>query len=776
MILKILENIRNRVFFFNFGIKLNNFYGKMQALILIWLGFFGIFGIFCSNVNPVINNFKGTILQTLWCGPSINPTLLILSQYGEIFRSIDFGVSFQKIQESGTSQNPDPRTILAKFLEKSPSDESLVFFIGISNEIWVSESCGEYFQSFMIMGDIIDFKPHPIEKSWVLMSTMGTCKREEVKGINCKNLYLSKRMGYNFKQIKDKVIDFSWGVEDLTYLENIPISRIYVTLYNGESRLERAKWSEAIDLYFSDNFFKNQTLALRSGNRFLLKEKRLFAVKVLDETTQEVKLYISKAHKKNLEMKPVDLPVKHLTQFSYSILDITKESIILHIKHQGIELPIGNIYVLNRKTLICSLSLLNNVMNLNGHPQFEKIQGIPGVYLANILEHEKAENLEKEFSKNPGSSSLSYKILEKYIRTYITYDYGGQWHLIAMKENCVGECGLNLNLKTFSEKGPLYSKSNALGLVLGTGNIGNYLSHRQINTFFSLDGGNEWSQLSKGSHIYDFGDHGGLIVIALNDIETDLISYSWNSGKSWENIFLSEKMKVLNIMTEEDNRGLHFLIIVQQNDSETRIIALDFNGFNKKPCIKGSEIGNEDSDYELWSPWHSKHCLLGERTVFVKRKAERDCVNGMEFERLYQTETCACTEEDWECDKGFYRKKGSCERKEFVDDFEKQKENCQDFIVIRSGYRQIPGTRCSGGLQYRARLIKCSENNEKIGEKRGFSLKNEYYLLFLVGFFLFLAIWKKEWLKKKLKFVDKIAKEDYKGGEEENRPINDEGL
>ena len=37
------------------------------------------------------------------------------------------------------------------------------------------------------------------------------------------------------------------------------------------------------------------------------------------------------------------------------------------------------------------------------------------------------------------------------------------------------------------------------------------------STYFSRDAGLSWDEVAKGSHIYEFGDHGALIVMA-NDV------------------------------------------------------------------------------------------------------------------------------------------------------------------------------------------------------------------------------------------------------------------
>lgn len=78
-------------------------------------------------------------------------------------------------------------------------------------------------------------------------------------------------------------------------------------------------------------------------------------------------------------------------------------------------------------------------------------------------------------------------------------------------------CSLHLHsVSTRLQFGPFYSTTTSIGLVIGTGNVGKYLSYRtdQINTYLSRDGGLTWHEIAKGSHIYEIGDHGGVIVLA----------------------------------------------------------------------------------------------------------------------------------------------------------------------------------------------------------------------------------------------------------------------
>ena len=37
-----------------------------------------------------------------------------------------------------------------------------------------------------------------------------------------------------------------------------------------------------------------------------------------------------------------------------------------------------------------------------------------------------------------------------------------------------------------------------------------------MNTYLSRDGGLTWAEIKKGPYVYEFGDHGGLIVMSKN--------------------------------------------------------------------------------------------------------------------------------------------------------------------------------------------------------------------------------------------------------------------
>ncbi len=70
--------------------------------------------------------------------------------------------------------------------------------------------------------------------------------------------------------------------------------------------------------------------------------------------------------------------------------------------------------------------------------------------------------------------------------------------------------------------------------------------------------------MKKGSHIYEIGDHGGLIVMAKDTSATNRLLYSWDEGLSWEEFNISKKaFDITNIITEPSNMKQKFIVYGQ---------------------------------------------------------------------------------------------------------------------------------------------------------------------------------------------------------------------
>ena len=169
--------------------------------------------------------------------------------------------------------------------------------------------------------------------------------------------------------------------------------------------------------------------------------------------------------------------------------------------------------------------------------------------------------------------------------------------------------------------GPFYSAENSVGILIATGNVGNFLSFRadEVNTYLSRDAGLTWFEIAKGSNIYEVGDHGGLIVMTDDQKATDTLRYSWDEGATWELLKFSDvPIQVTNIIIEPTNTGQHFVLYGEKlsefgYQKIAMIVGIDFTSLHQRVCQGDDTPDTDASDYETWSPNGSTtaNCLLG---------------------------------------------------------------------------------------------------------------------------------------------------------------------
>lgn len=97
-----------------------------------------------------------------------------------------------------------------------------------------------------------------------------------------------------------------------------------------------------------------------------------------------------------------------------------------------------------------------------------------------------------------------------------------------------------------------YSTQAAPGLIAATGNTGTYLKigvNEPACTWLSNDGGYTWRDVANFAGIYEFGDHGAVIVMGqhLTEGPTDTVYFSVDQGHCWSKVKLAEPIDIQNI-------------------------------------------------------------------------------------------------------------------------------------------------------------------------------------------------------------------------------------
>jgi len=89
------------------------------------------------------------------------------------------------------------------------------------------------------------------------------------------------------------------------------------------------------------------------------------------------------------------------------------------------------------------------------------------------------------------AESVAATEVETHVRTMITHNKGASWDVVkaplktskGKSIQCLREDGCSLHLEIYSSSGahsPVYSSEAATGIVIGTGNLGEYLSENNI--------------------------------------------------------------------------------------------------------------------------------------------------------------------------------------------------------------------------------------------------------------------------------------------------------
>lgn len=573
---------------------------------------------------------------------------------------------------------------------------------------------------------------------------------------------MSKDFGLTWSAILNYVVQFDWGLPQADPTHDSD-NTVYVTAHeHTEGPQHFGVWDKSIHFMATHDYFATKTVLVPHGNRFLFGEHSyLFVAAVNPEAEGQVSLQISRDNTTTAKMvfHTAMLPGNiHLTEHSYTILDTSEGSVFLHVNH----LPFsenayaGHVYSSDWSGLAYSLSLPYNHRSSEGKCDFEKVEGLEGIYLANFIDEELMEDEEeKEEERHQGglhSSALTgarhhggrfdaaaRKPKRERLRTktVITFDKGGEWsYLVPPAQDstgsplqCVGECHLHLHGVT-DAYGPFYSAASATGLIMGTGTVGAFLQQHpgSVNTYLSRDAGLSWFEVAKGSHIYEYGNHGALIVMAPDNMLTDSILYSFNEGASWVSHRISEHpFQVENIIIEPEANS-HQFVVYGYRDAVGVVVHVDFEGLHERECVGHDHPDERDSDYEKWTPSDRRlngKCLMGRTVTYIRRKREASCYVPEAFERPVAAQNCPCTSADFECDYGYERRKIEFEHGESasqlanaecipsahtpahanpLDDAPCTKSST---YRITKGYRRVPGDTCYGGGEWDAAEASC---------------------------------------------------------------------
>lgn len=655
----------------------------------IW-AFLLVFCVFSADEEKIQykqSEISSGIETVYYCGGKTG-TIIIITEDRTLYRSENSGNSWKEIPEPTKGWK-------LKRLTASKADNKLIGLLGKQGTNMYSEDCGKTLRSLNFDKVIEAFQFHPSFKNWALALSQGECGEDEESCAKGKVLYLTKDLGETWTMLSENVMQFSWGHDGLSseLTKLMPLERIYITKNNDPGK----SGDMDVDFVKSDDFFQSSQVVVRRGQRFLFANQYILVAAADQGDKDDVQLMV--ASKEGVdEFHRAELPVKRLPQLSFTLADTTQGSVVIHVNHYSKRSDYGSLYISDSLGKTFSLSLHHNVRGSLGYCDFDRVKGLEGIYFANIYDKDLyLDNLPEKRGK---------KDTLKFQKSLISLDKGGNWKRISAPRvdsdgksiECDDDCYLNLHSVT-STYSQIYSNENAIGLVLATGNIGKFLSYQEdeLNTYMSRDGGVTWAEIRKGEYVYQMGDHGGIILIADSQKSTKKLEYSWDEGKTWSTLTLDKEFEIQDIAIEPGSTSQKFLVYGRTQDKGVTV-SVDFSAFHNPACRNPESPNTSQSDYEIWTPntGVAGTCLMGRNIEYVRRKQDVQCFNGEEFERLRFVKNCECTEEDFECDYGYYREgNGECKPTGQVG---LEPECVEGVKVFKTGYRRVAGNSCEGGV------------------------------------------------------------------------------
>ncbi|KAG8814363.1 vacuolar protein sorting/targeting protein PEP1, partial [Serendipita sp. 399] len=396
-------------------------------------------------------------------------------------------------------------------------------------------------------------------------------------------------------------------------------------------------------------------------------------------------------------------PDMRLDNRAYTILESTTDAVFLHVTMSTEpQAEWGNLLKSNSNGTYYGLSLAHVNRNGAGYVDYEKMIGINGVILVNIVTN---------------TDDVRHTKVKK-LQTRISHNDGGSWQRLnppltdstGAKYPCQGtKCSLHLHGYTErSDPRATFSSPSVVGLMLAVGNVGESLApYTRSDTFLTRDAGLTWEEVHKDAHMWEFGDYGSVLVIVNDEDPTDHVQYTTDEGLHWKEYNFGKRIRVTSLTTVPADNSRKFMLIGYSPRDRTRsvVIQLDFSSLTHKQCVLDTQNPAHD-DFELWSPSEvrDEQCLFGTRTFYHRRRRDANCYIGqLDKPPADIRETCQCTEADFECEYNHVRNdKGECVLAAGAvplrSDDSCQDEN-EDYWYERTAYRKIPKSQCQGGLR-----------------------------------------------------------------------------
>lgn len=530
-------------------------------------------------------------------------------------------------------------------------DNNFVYFLTATKKVYYSEDRGlkksiHDFEAPTMpnreMLQIMQF--HPNENGWLIWIGGKNCEKMGDK--DCHTVaYVSQKNGqeksWDVLAPYVKKCAFVWREAG----RNVKEEQVFCEQYTNE------EVGAPLELISSGDWFKKKDVKFKSVVEFAMMSEFIIVATKADDGTLHLDASLDANTFAEAKFPPKFFDIH---QTAYTVLDSSTHAVFLHVTvNPQRDQEYGSIIKSNSNgtSYVMSLNAVNR--NTEGYVDFEKMQGLEGVAVANVVIN--VAEVDKGAKKRKQSR--------------ITHNDGADWEPIqapkldsadqAYKCDVSDKSKCSLHIHGYTERSDpreQYSSPTAVGMMLAVGNVGSELTtFGEASTFMTTDAGLTWKEIKKGTYVWEFGDQGSVIVIVRRGEDTDHLYYSLDMGNKWDLYkFSDRKIRVEIITTVPSDTSLNFLLW-GKDGKELVTVNVDFSGLPDftKPC-QLDEKNPENGDYELWSPQHpmqsdDPECLFGHVAQYHRKKRDAKCKNDQKIQHIHNiARNCSCTRRDYE--------------------------------------------------------------------------------------------------------------------------------
>lgn len=531
-----------------------------------------------NNGEPThqIHEFKDEITQHFYFGRST--TMLIQLRDSTVWQSSNEGFTWKQLF-------PDVN-ILGMTQHGFADDRA--YLITDTRRMYYTTDSGKNWNSFDAPADLNPFGVamlsfHPTRADWLIY--VGALECKEVFSSTCRAVaYYSTNHGGKWYKLDEYVRECGWARDEKFKVDE---QLIMCESYKNKKGSQRSSEYNSLQLIAGRKFYQDKQVLFPSIVGFTTFSEYLIVAE-LNTEMNSLALQVSLDARNFAEAQfPPNMKIDNK---AYTVLESSTNAVFLHVTMSDKEgREWGNIFKSNSNGTYYNLVEEFVNRDTNGYTDFEKMTGLDGIAVTNIL-------------SNPEEVAVSGK---KKLQSRITHNDGATWSpLNPPAKDSLGQsydcqttsCGLHIHGYT-ERRDPraTYSSPSVAGFMIAVGNVGESLApYTDSDVFLTRDGGKVWEEVHKDAHLWEYGDSGSVIVLANDEGSTNYIVYSTDEGLTWRDYVFDETLKIDSIWTVPEETSRKFVLIGTRpsgGKEKSIVVHLDFTGLTDRKCEWDCVIG-----------------------------------------------------------------------------------------------------------------------------------------------------------------------------------------